>query len=353
MATIRKRGNRWQVQVRRKNLEPHAKSFIHRKDAEAWARQTELELDRTPINHDRRRLERVTLGELVARYRDLITPHKRSAKGETLVLNAFLRHSICLKKLSDLKPNDFCLYRDERLLEVKPRSLKRMLCPIQNLFEVARKDWGLPIVQNPISSLKIVCESDRRERRLWPGELAILEQAAQKTLNPIILPLIHFAIETALRRSEMLQAVWSHVDIEKRLLSVPRAKNGHPRAIPLTRRAIDILEKLKTHQFNTQNKQADLSGPVFPTTAIAVRLAWDRLTRRAGIEDLHFHDLRHEAISRLFEFGLTMPEVASISGHRDPRMLFRYSHSQTMRIIDQLDAANYSTYQSTEIKDSL
>ncbi|MDA0341679.1 MAG: tyrosine-type recombinase/integrase [Proteobacteria bacterium] len=58
----------------------------------------------------------------------------------------------------------------------------------------------------------------------------------------------------------------------------------------------------------------------------AVRLSWGRLTHRAGIEDLHFHDLRHEAISRFFEMGLSVPEVALISGHRDPRMLFRYTH---------------------------
>ena len=337
MATIRKRGNRWQVQVRRKNLEPHVKSFMHRKDAEAWARQTELEFDRNALSQDRRRLERVTLGELVTRYRDVITPHKRSAKGETIVLNAFLRHPICTKKLSELKPSDFCDYRDERLLEVKPRSLKRMLSPIQNLFEVARKDWGLPIGQNPISNLKIVCESDRRERRLRPGELARLEHAAQKTLNPIILPMIHFALETALRRSEMLQARWSHADIEKRLLSVPRAKNGHPRVIPLTRRAIEVLELRKTHQINTQKKEIQLTDPVFPTTAIALRLAWDRLTRRAGIEDLNFHDLRHEAVSRFFEMGLTMPEAASISGHRDPRMLFRYAHASIEALHSKFD----------------
>jgi integrase len=80
-------------------------------------------------------------------------------------------------------------------------------------------------------------------------------------------------------------------------------------------------------------------GKLFPITANAVRLAWDRLVRRAQIEDLHFHDLRHEAISRLFERGLSVPEVAHISGHKDARMLFRYSHAVRERVLEKLDAA--------------
>ena len=76
---------------------------------------------------------------------------------------------------------------------------------------------------------------------------------------------------------------------------------------------------------------------VFPTTAIALRLAWDRITFRARVTDLHFHDLRHEAISRFFERGLTLPEVALISGHRDARMLFRYTHPAREQILRKLE----------------
>ena len=348
MATIRKRGNRWQVQVRRKNSASLVKSFVTRKDAEAWARQTETELDRNALVQDRRRLERVTLGELVARYRDTVTPHKRSAKGETIILNAFLRHPICSKKLSELTPNDFNRYRDERLPEVKPRSLKRMLCPIQNLFEVAKKDWGLPISRNPVSELKITCENDRRERRLQPGELETIKFAARRTRNPIILPIILFALETGLRRSELLAIQWRHIDWEGRSLSIPRAKNGHSRVIPLTHPALALLREKEREEGTQKNRIDEREGTqkrVFPTTPNALRLAWERLIKRAKIEDLRFHDLRHEAISRFFELDLTAPEVAFISGHRDPRMLFRYAHAQKQRILDrfdQLDAKNSS-----------
>jgi hypothetical protein len=96
---------------------------------------------------------------------------RRSAALKKNVLNAFLRHPICSKKLSELGQGDFARYRDERLEEATPISLKRMLSPIQNLFEVARFEWKLPITENPVAKLKIVCETTRRERRLRDGEL--------------------------------------------------------------------------------------------------------------------------------------------------------------------------------------
>lgn len=331
MATIRKHRGKWQVQVRRKNCRPVVKSFIQRKDAEAWSRQTELDIDRQALPQDPRQLERITLGDLVIRYRDTVTPRKRSAKSETLVLNAFLRHPICAKTLSELGQGDFARYRDERLQEVKPRSLQRMLCPIQNLYEVAKDEWGLPIKENPIRKLKIVCESNRRERRLRDGEFERLVDAAAKTKNGLVLPIIRFALETGLRRSEILAATWGHLDAENRVLNIPRAKNGHPRSIPLTLAAIAQLQQLRGDKIRPHHSK------IFPTTANAFRLSWERLVKRAGVEDFHFHDLRHEAISRFFEIGLTATEVAFISGHRDMRMLFRYSHPQRQRILRQLD----------------
>jgi hypothetical protein len=146
MATIRKRGARWQAQVRRVGSPPNSKSFINRKDAEAWARQSEIQVDRKELPYDPKQLERFTLGELVIKYRDTVTPHKRSAKVETIVLNTFLRHAICCKRMSDLTATDFASYRDERLKEIKAYSLKRMLSPIQNLFEIARSEWRILIM---------------------------------------------------------------------------------------------------------------------------------------------------------------------------------------------------------------
>ena len=130
-----------------------------------------------------------------------------------------------------------------------------------------------------------------------------------------------------MRRGELVNILWEDIDFARRTLHIPHTKNGHPRTIPLSPRAIDILRQL--HGSN--------EARVFPMSPNAVRLAWQRLTKRAGIEDLHFHDLRHEAISRFFEMGLSVPEVALISGHRDYRMLFRYTHLRAEDVAAKLD----------------
>src|SRR5262249_36021763 len=124
--------------------------------------------------------------------------------------------------------------------------------------------------------------------------------------------------ETGMRRSELLNARWLDVNWKDRTLRIPVTKNGHPRTIPLSLQGLSVLASLgNMHQAHQR---------LFPLTCEAVKLGWKRLVIRAKINDLHFHDLRHEAVSRFFELGLTVPEVALISGHKDARMLFRYTH---------------------------
>ena len=198
--------------------------------------------------------------------------------------------------------------------------------PIRNLFEVARAEWGLPIRENPLSKLKLEACDQRREWRLRPGEQDKLIQAALRCRNKLIAPIVALAVETAMRRGEILAIKKEHFDPVKRTLLIPESKNGRARTIPLSITAVELL-----------NAHAIDGGRLFPISANAFRLAWERVKRRAGNVDLHFHDLRHEAISRLFEKGLSVPEVALISGHRDLRMLLRYTHPLTQVILKKLD----------------
>ena len=131
--------------------------------------------------------------------------------------------------------------------------------------------------------------------------------------------IIEIALETGMRRGEILNIKKEHV--KNQTLFIPLAKNGHQRTIPLSKRAYHIL------------KNYDLP---FRMSGNAVRLAWERLKNKGNIKDLHFHDLRHEAISRLFEKGLSIPEVSLISGHKDVRMLFRYTHLKAEDILKKL-----------------
>ena len=180
---------------------------------------------------------------------------------------------------------------------------------------------------NPVDKVKLPLSSKPRDRRLNCGEFEKLEQAARLTQNPHIWPLVVFAIETGMRLSEMLNISWSNVALDARIVHLPLTKNGSSRDVPLSSKASKVLEEQYAKQ---------LTRP-FPITDNAFRLAWDRLRSRANLSDLRFHDLRHEAVSRFFEMGLSMPEVALISGHKDPRMLFRYTHIKPENVLVKLN----------------
>lgn len=327
MAAIRKRGEKWQVQVRRLGQLSVSRTFIRLKDAQEWARSSEVAADREGLGTDRSVLKKLTLGELVKRYRDEIVAKKKSAQVETIVLDAFARHPICNKSLAALKIADFIRYRDERLEDVAAATVRRQLNPIRHMFNVAIDEWGIPLPENPVAKVRVKGADQRRERRLKPGEFERLVQVAVACQTPHLAAIIEFAVETGMRRGEILAMRWEHLQLDKGLLLIPETKTGHPRTIPLTPRAKWLLST----RLGTQ-------GRVFSLSANALRLAWERGTRKAGIEDLHFHDLRHEAISRFFEMGLTMPEVGSISGHRDARMLLRYAHAKIEELAAKLSA---------------
>jgi integrase len=205
--------------------------------------------------------------------------------------------------------------------------VRRELAIIQHCFEIAKKEWGLPILTNPVQQIAMPEAQRSRERRLEEGEANALASAASAS-NWYLRPLIALAIETGMRRGELLSIRWKDVDMTTPTIRILKTKNGHPRTIPLTPKAVEILASL-----DRKNER------VFPVTPNAVRLAWERLRKRAGLEDLRLHDLRHEAVSRFFEYGLTVPEVALISGHRDPRMLSRYTHLRPEKVAEKLAKA--------------
>lgn len=316
MATIRKRGNRWQVQVRRKTAPQISRSFLTKADAETWARSMEVKVDRRALGHDPRQLDSITLSDLVIRYRDTISPSKKGGDIEVCRLNAFLRHPMARLSLSSVSTSAFAAYRDQRLEEISPSSLLRELAPLQHMFAIAYSEWGIPIRDNPISYLRKPSCNPPRTRRLRQGEYDKLLDAASKCRVGYMIPSIIIAVETAMRRGEILSIKAEHYDRSKGRLRIPQTKTGKPRAIYLQKSTEAALRGL-LDAFSASPSQ--LSPNAF-------RLTWQRTVERASIEDLHFHDLRHEAVSRLFEQGLSIPQVAAISGHKDFRMLARYTH---------------------------
>lgn len=327
VASIRKRLNKWQVQVRRQGHRPIGHTFTKLADAKVWARQIEAQADQHDLPQDTSQLRDKTLAWLIERYRDTVVPNKRGQEVESFILNAFLRHKIAKEKVAHLTPGKFKAYQTERLKVVKPATICREMGLLQHMFEVARKEWDLPLAINPVAQIKKPEKNNARDRRLAEGEFKALIEACTLCRNPLIEPLIRLAIETGMRRGELLNIRLEHLNPTQRTLLIPHTKNGYPRTIPLSSAALAVLDSLPVNEGE---------GRLFPLSPSSVNQAWRRLTKRAGIENLHFHDLRHEAISRFFEKGLSIAEVALISGHRDVRQLFRYTHLRAEDLVEKL-----------------
>jgi integrase len=323
MATIRKLRGRWQAQVRRRGVPPRAKSFDKRTDADRWARDLEAEADRSGWVADTRAAEKTTLGELLGRYANEVTPAKRGAASEKARINSIVRCPIAHRTLARLTGSDLATYRDERLKCVGPATVVRELSTVSHAIDIATREWSLWLPRNPVKLVRRPQVPRGRTRRLKHGEEQLLLSACDRGRTPLLEPLIILAIESAMRRGELLQLRWEHVDIKLCVAHLVLTKNGDSRDVPLSRRAIQTLQELRAEGLKHEC--------VFPMTGDAVRHAFEHLRVRAGMPDFRFHDLRHEAISRLFEKGLNVAEVAAISGHKEFKVLQRYTH---LRAID-------------------
>lgn len=200
---------------------------------------------------------------------------------------------------------------------------------ISHLYTVARNAWGMSYLINPVPLAKTTRPRlpTGRDRRLREGEEAALLVAAAP---PNLRAVIRWALATAMRAGEIAGLTWDNIDLKQRSAHLPVTKNGTARTVPLSREAVAVLKSLPRR----------LDDSVFGMSGNAIRLAWQRTRAAAGIEGLTFHDLRHEAISRLFEnTDLDAMEIARISGHRTLSMLSRYTHLRAHRLAERLDGA--------------
>ena len=322
MASFRKRkSGHWQVQVRNKGYPTQTKSFGSKAAASQWARSIEYEMDQG-LFISRTQAENTTIAELLERYLRERTVRKKGAESEACRIRALLRHPLAERYVASVRSADIARYRDERLLKVTDGSVRRELTILSQMFTIARKEWEV-FVRNPVREIELPERSKARCRRLRDGpttsesEESRLLSACRKCRNPYLLPVVRLAIETAMRQSELVGMHWEHVDLARRTVFLPDTKNGDSRSVPLSTVAVRVLTDLPR----------GIRGDLFPgLTTGAIKKAFIRATRRAGIIDFRFHDLRHEATTRLFERGLNIMEVSAITGHRDLGMLRRYTH---------------------------
>ncbi|MHB1765544.1 MAG: tyrosine-type recombinase/integrase [Gammaproteobacteria bacterium] len=332
MATFRQRtGPRgqmvWQAQIIRQGFPPQYRTFDTKGQAEAWARRVEGEMDSGSFL-DRSEGDRTTVAEAFERYAREITPSKsrENQRSERSRINGLQQSPIAKIALSRLTGKDVADYiRWRQGTGVAAATVHHDLRRISHLYTVARASWGMTYLVNPVPLAKTARPKlpRGRERRLEPGEEERLLEASQPQFGAVL----RFALATAMRRGEIVSLRWEQVDLKRRAVLLTETKNGETRTVPLSPAALEVLRSIPRR----------IDGSVFGMSGNAIHLAWDRLMRKTGIKELRFHDLRHEAISRLFEdTDLDIMEIRAISGHKTLQMLARYTHLRTHRLADRL-----------------
>ncbi|MDR3383938.1 integrase [Cupriavidus basilensis] len=373
MASFRKRGElQWQARITRKGFPPQVKTLNTRADAEAWARQIEFEMDRG-VFVSRTEAENTSLSEVLDRYEREILPGKKGASPELSVLRIWQATDLSKRSMAAVRSADVAKLRDEWLKDRKPATVLRRLSVLSHVFSIARKEWGMESLSNPVELVRKPQPNNARTRRVVAIELGAelapsiesnaKRNAAEGELERIIaasgsslLPaIVWLAVETAMRRGEIVGLRWEHIDLKRRVAHLPSTKNGSSRDVPLSSRAISVLEALIPRNDDSEDRSdAEDDGRVFNIRSDAVTRAFERAVERARklyveecqeacrtpdakyLADLRFHDLRHEATSRLASI-FPLHELTKITGHKDPRMLMRYYHPRAEDLAKRLN----------------
>ncbi|MDH3392467.1 MAG: site-specific integrase [Desulfobulbaceae bacterium] len=332
MATVEKRGPyQYRAKVRKKGFQSVTKTFEYKKDAETWARQQESEMERGAFICAKE-AENTILAEALDRYSREITVEKKGKDMELYRIKTWKKHPLAERSLSSLRGSDFASYRDERLKAGRAGNTIRLeLAIISHLFTIARKEWGMESLANPIQAIRLPKVSKARDRRLVGDEEERLFKACEQSRSKGLKDAVLLAIETAMRQAELLGIEWQHVNLQRRFIHLPETKNGTSRDVPLSPKAIEILERRgKVRKIDDDRVFSEWKSPN------NFKHTWSRAVKRAELEDFRFHDLRHEATSRFFEKGLRIEMVRAITGHKTLQMLMRYTHLRAEDIAEML-----------------
>jgi integrase len=326
MASIRFRSNKWQARVSRKGEQSLVKTFQTKEDAERWARSIEVEWDKGTYQNTHQ-AQKTTFGELIERYLREVTPLMRGAKEDAIRLKAILRKPIAKVNVLLLNSSRIAKYRDARLQEVSAGTVIRELAYFSSIINHARREWDINIA-NPVMLVRKPPSPQGRNRILSHEEEVKLLQACEPKANRNIYtrPFIILALETAMRRGELLSLRWDNIDCAKRTAFLHLTKNGDSRTVPLSIRAIEALKALPR----------SIDGRVLPINFAALENTFKRARERAGLNDLRIHDLRHTAVTRLAEKLPNLIELSAVSGHRSLAMLKRYYHPKAEDIARKL-----------------
>ena len=347
MASITKRGNSWSCCVWH-DKKRYTKSFPTKAAAEKWARLKKAELESAPRLKSKV-VESYTMDYLLHRYIDEVHPHRPFARSKMTTIKMTAEHFKDVRVIQ-LTPDMLFKYAEKRRAGYKGRApisrstLNQQLTYVAQTIDHARTLWGVDLSSNPardalsaLSKIGLVGGSRRRERRVSDQELKLLMEASLNHHSGWIGPIIMLAVETGMRQGEIQALQWKDVDFERNTVFIkdrkhPSEKLGNNQIIPVSNKALEVLKKWVP----VESKR---TGAVFPGVKLAQSIS-DRFVKvreEAGLPELHFHDLRHEAVSRFFEKGLQIQEVARISGHKDWKQLLRYTQLNASSLVDKLN----------------
>jgi integrase len=371
MASIRKRGqHQWEAQIRRRGYPPQSKTFNTKAEAEAWAKTIESEMSRG-VWLSRSEAEATTLYQALERYEREVSPAKKGSAQEVSVIKTCKALDLARRPLATIRSADLAKLRDEWLTTYKPATVLRRLAVLSHVFSIARKEWGMESLSNPVELLRKPQPNNARTRRVAVGFGSVgapgadaeaaerrplqgeLDRVVAASGSKLLSSIICLAVETAMRRSEIVALRWEHVDLPRRVAHLPATKNGNSRDVPLSSLAVVAVQKIKDAMAKREEGGDGPSGRVFSIRGDAVTRAFERALARARasyvtdcqkekrlpderfLVDLRFHDLRHEATSRLADI-FPLHELTKITGHKDPRMLMRYYHPRAEELAKKM-----------------
>jgi len=329
MATVKKSRGRWTARVRRKSGYSLQKTFDTKKEAIAWGATQDLALEQGRLSAG----ETHCFSDVATLYLSHISPNKALTTHykNQVVLRKLCQEPWTKRPLHDLTFEVVNEWRQRRSAEVTDNTIRTDIALIRSVARSAAQ-FDIHLDLNIFQLLHKPASTPRVPDRLTEDDMKMLEMAAfaVRKRNTYIGHLIRLAVETGMRRGELLNIDWKDVHIDRGFIIIPAAKtkNRRQRDIPLTPKARAVLEERRS-RFGNQER-------VFMETGNAVRKAFERLREAAGFPDLHFHDFRHECVSRLYDVGLTTPEVMAVSGHRCVDMVELYSHASTTNLVAKL-----------------
>lgn len=277
----------------------------------------------------------MTVRQALEQYRERVSILKKGYEQEKYRVQQIGKSFLGRKTVRKVSSVDIATYRDQRLQTINPRTLKPIststvrleLSLLSSFFDIARIEWGL-CDDNPVKNVRKPKPAPGRDRRLTPREDRQILRYCFGHSNPEFYSIVVLALETAMRQGEILKLQWEHINLKTRIAHLPETKNGSKRDVPLSIKARDAIIRLGVKS----------NGPLMRYSANGIKSTWRFMIKKLGIENLHFHDLRHEAVSRLFELGtLDMMEVAAISGHKSLSMLKRYTHLKAQRLVRKME----------------